>query len=143
MNTVCPEGAFRQCLLLERARSRRSGRQFLLVFIDMQAAVRDGGMVRPAVARAVFTVVSSCLRETDLVGWYRAGRVLGAVLTELGDGLPCEVAVLISCRLRAALSTGLASTARARVTLYCGSDNDSDDRNPCDPGKFEPGRARC
>jgi biofilm PGA synthesis N-glycosyltransferase PgaC len=143
MITAYTEAAFQHCVLLERNRSRRSDRPFLLVLVDMQAGLRDGETVRPAVALAALTALSSCVRETDLVGWYRDGRVAGAMLTELRDGLPHEVAALIARRLGAALSGGLASTARLRVTVCCGAGLDTNDRNPCERAEPQPERARC
>jgi hypothetical protein len=36
-------------------------------------------------AGKLFSILSGCLRETDFIGWYRDGRVAGAVLTQHGE----------------------------------------------------------
>jgi len=40
-------------------------------------------MPAPVVA-SVVRVLSHCLRETDYIGWYRDGHVIGGVLTAMG-----------------------------------------------------------
>ena len=37
----------------------------------------------PLAAKTVMAVSSRSLRETDYIGWYRDGRIIGAVLTGL------------------------------------------------------------
>ena len=79
------EETFRHLLDLEEQRSQRSGRPFLLVLLDVNAA---GVLVENGNERALdelFRTLVDSLRETDFVGWYRSGQVVGAVLTQLGE----------------------------------------------------------
>jgi hypothetical protein len=76
------EEAFQYFLEIERKRSERSNRPFLLMLIDFQ---RNRGSAPPLDAvteSSLFSGLSLCLRETDFMGWYREGRLAGAVLTQ-------------------------------------------------------------
>ena len=57
--------------------------------------------MEPAVAKMVVAVLSRTLRDTDYIGWYRDGRVVGGVLTLLGK----DSSVDGSSRLRTNLTT--------------------------------------
>ena len=74
---VYEEEAFRYLLDSESRRSKRSGHccQVLLVFrADAEGAVLP---MEPAVAKMVVAVLCRTLRDTDYIGWYRDGRVVG------------------------------------------------------------------
>ena len=57
--------------------------------------------MEPAVAKMVVAVLSRTLRDTDYIGWYQDGRVVGGVLTLLGK----DSSVDGSSRLRTNLTT--------------------------------------
>jgi hypothetical protein len=71
------------------------------------------------IADKLFSALSRCLRETDFIGWYREGRVAGAVLTQHGeadgDDLSDVVRVRIGAALRQRLPSDLARQLQARV----------------------------
>jgi hypothetical protein len=76
------EEAFRHFLAIERKRAERSGRSLLLLLVDLKTE-RDGRAgVAPSVAPKLFSALHACVREIDFIGWYRGGRVVGAVLTQ-------------------------------------------------------------
>ena len=72
----CEEDAFRYFLGLEEKRSRRSGRAFFLLRVDLtdRMSLKARSKLAGAIARN--------LRETDIVGWYQSSRVVGAVITQ-------------------------------------------------------------
>jgi hypothetical protein len=80
------EEAFHYFLEIERKRSELSNRPFLLMLIEFN---RHHPGVNPeidgATAARLFPILSQCVRETDFIGWYREGRVVGAVLTQHGE----------------------------------------------------------
>lgn len=93
------EEAFRFLLASESKRSVRSGYSFniLLIYsIDKQGLIvhmdRD---VVDTVVEALFRTV----RETDYIGWYLDGRIVGGVLTVLGQDSEVEVSTRIQQRL--------------------------------------------
>jgi hypothetical protein len=109
------EEAFQYFLEIERKRSELSNRPFLLMLVDFKKHPR----IDSVMADKLFSVLSLCLRETDFVGWYREGRVAGAVLTQHGepgrDDLSDEVHHRIEEALREGLPRDLARHLQARV----------------------------
>jgi PleD family two-component response regulator len=93
------EEAFRYLLSSESKRSVRSGYSFniLLIYsIDKQGLiVQMDREVVETVAEALFRTV----RETDYIGWYQEGRIIGGVLTVLGQDSEAEVSARIQQRL--------------------------------------------
>jgi lipopolysaccharide/colanic/teichoic acid biosynthesis glycosyltransferase len=79
-NPVMSEATFVRMLRLERRRTERSGRQFMLVLISSEDFNSDNGLLDQSVA-----AVSSVTRETDILGWYQSGTTLGLLMTELGE----------------------------------------------------------
>ena len=78
--------AFRYFLDIERKRSQLSARPFLLLLVGLRrTADRAEWRVRSAMAARLFSALRLCVRETDFIGWYREGRLAGAVLTQCGD----------------------------------------------------------
>ena len=109
------EEAFQYFLEIERKRSELSNRPFLLMLIDFKKHPR----IDSAAADKLFSLLSLCLRETDFIGWYREGRVAGAVLTQHGetgrDDLSDGVRQRIGDALREGLPPDLARQLQARV----------------------------
>jgi hypothetical protein len=81
---VCHEQAFQYLLDIERRRAESTQRPFLLMLIewdDPHGALIPARAVGP---ERVFPIVCKSIRETDFVGWYRQGTVMGATLTQDG-----------------------------------------------------------
>lgn len=97
------EEAFGYLLSIEQARSERSGRTFFLLLVDVTEPSGASARIDPTIAERLFVRLQSCLRETDFVGWYREGRVAGAVLTESRSRLRADVDLLVGERVRDAL----------------------------------------
>jgi hypothetical protein len=114
------EDAFRYLLMLERKRSERSGRPFLLLLVDLQEEPGATVRIDPAAAATIFSDLWRSVRETDFVGWYREERVAGAVLTpvdaEPGPDTSRHVADRVTAALRNDVPPILAS--RVRVNVY-------------------------
>src|SRR5258708_29035073 len=75
------EGAFHATLTLERRRAERCQKPFGLMLLD---AHRENGTAK-AILRGALTSLSSFVRETDALGWYKDGAILGIIFTEVGD----------------------------------------------------------
>ncbi len=112
------EEAFRYFLEIERKRSELSQHPFLLLLIDLK---KDGGHGDhiDGVAGKLFAALALCVRDTDFIGWYRNGRVAGAVLTQHGDAgthdIPEVVGQRVSASLRKALAAPVADRVQVRV----------------------------
>src|SRR5215471_3770101 len=70
---VIPEKAFIRMLRMERRRTERSGRAFILALIKSEDFGRgaDGKLLSKIV-----DVLAHVTRETDLMGWYASGVTL-------------------------------------------------------------------
>ena len=101
------EDAFAYFLSIEQSRSERSGRPFFLVLVDLEEHPGVSGPVDPTVATELLSGLRSCLRGTDFVGWYRQGRVVGAVLTESRSQHGTDVARVVGSRVTQVLSLRL------------------------------------
>lgn len=76
---VLIEGVFHSMLTLERRRAERSRKPFVLMLLD---ANLENGIAEEILRQAV-DVVAVSKRETDLVGWYKQGLILGVIFTEV------------------------------------------------------------
>jgi hypothetical protein len=114
------EEAFQYLLALERKRAERSGRPFLLLLADLDPRPAPGARLDRVVVRRLFSALWRCLRETDVVGWYREPRVAGILLTDLGDGDTADVGRLMSGRISGVLGEVLPSeiARRLQVRVY-------------------------
>lgn len=79
---VIPEKAFIRMLRLERRRTERSGRAFMLVLIKSE---HFGDKAGCKLLSQIVDLLSRVIRETDLLGWYASGSTLGVLMTEIGE----------------------------------------------------------
>ena len=78
---VLSENAFHRLICLERKRSERSKRRFVLLLIDIGSSRPDGKNSRVLVD--ILNALKASTRETDLTGWYKANSVVGLMFTEI------------------------------------------------------------
>jgi lipopolysaccharide/colanic/teichoic acid biosynthesis glycosyltransferase len=78
---VLAEPAFQSILALERRRAERSRQPFLLMLVDARAI--SAQRQRTMLAGRLAPVVSSAIRESDVVGWYESQTVLAVIFTEV------------------------------------------------------------
>ena len=93
------EEAFHFLLSIERKRYERSNRPFALALIELESKSGQSDRMHPAISACVFDGLTRSLRETDVIGWYREGRIVGAMLTQLGDGAPADVSRELTARM--------------------------------------------
>jgi hypothetical protein len=103
------EEAFRHFLGIERRRAERSGRSLLLLLVDIDGGPLREAALRDTVAVRVFSALNACVREVDFIGWYRASRVVGAVLTQGTGGPSPDVSQQIAKRVAEVLARRLPS----------------------------------
>jgi hypothetical protein len=109
--------AFRYLLESESKRSERSGRfcQILLVhWTDVEGRTVQ---MDSHVAKTVMTALPRILRETDYIGWYRDGRIVGAVLTVLVQESMAQMSSHIQKRLAEVLQSELSIEENRRIRI--------------------------
>ena len=90
--TLQAEPWFTRVLSLERKRSERSRKPFILALLDLEGA-RELNGERDRLVHDVVTALSSFIRATDMVGWYRGDAILGVLFTELGKSANLHASV--------------------------------------------------
>jgi hypothetical protein len=84
------EEGFRYFLEIERKRAARLGRPCVLLLMGLNGQLKHSAEIDPMLAAKLFSSLWLCLRETDVIGWYREARVAGALLTQLADSPETE-----------------------------------------------------
>jgi lipopolysaccharide/colanic/teichoic acid biosynthesis glycosyltransferase len=111
--TVISEEMFSQVLHLERRRTERSNRAFILVLIsgvDLQVHSTDDQ------AGSVAKAMASCIRETDILGWYKLHTTLGLIMTEIGEATHVVVESIVS-KISTALQRSLNFESYCRLSM--------------------------
>jgi lipopolysaccharide/colanic/teichoic acid biosynthesis glycosyltransferase len=78
---ILPEEAFRRMISLERKRSERSQRPFVLLLIDTGRS--QPGDKQGRVLLDMLSALQGATRETDITGWYTMNSVVGVMFTEI------------------------------------------------------------
>ena len=105
------QAAFHYFLALEQKRSELAGRVFVLLLVDKHVAGAPVGF-DPDTAARLFVALRGCLRDTDLLGWYQEGLVMGAVLTHLAA---CSATPLVEDRFGRTIRESLERESGARI----------------------------
>jgi lipopolysaccharide/colanic/teichoic acid biosynthesis glycosyltransferase len=75
------EEAFRRMLVIERKRTERSGKPFLLMLVEAGNHQRSEKSAKAL--KSISRALLSSTRETDVIGWYKDGITVGAMFTGL------------------------------------------------------------
>ncbi len=102
---IVPEELFAKVLSLERKRTERSRKPFLLMLLDAGKLLQADG--REKVLRKMVSVLSSSTRETDVSGWYRENFVLGVIYTEIVAAAKSQILDVIRSKVSKALRSNL------------------------------------
>ena len=116
-HVVLSEEAFNRVLVLERKRSERSGKPFVLVCLDVSRLRGETGQIDPVVRDTLFSSLVGVFRETDVVGWYGEHRVASALLTELGNGSRERVRETVGAKVDKFVLSRLPSELSGRVSV--------------------------
>jgi lipopolysaccharide/colanic/teichoic acid biosynthesis glycosyltransferase len=93
------EHRFHHDLRLERKRTARSGRSFLLMTIDI-SCLKNGNGNNEKILSRLKSRIHDLTRETDIKGWYADHTVIGIIFTEVGGDDTTSVANTISERVK-------------------------------------------
>lgn len=122
------EDAFVSMLYLERRRTERTQKRFVLVLLDVSWVMAEGQRARTV--QAIASGICQITRETDILGWYVENNVFGIIGTELGDATPQVIQAKLLEKLRAVLLSALGeqqgSTVSASFHFFPEETNDED-----------------
>ncbi len=122
--------AFRRMITLERKRSERSRKPFMLLLLDIgerRVSEKDG-----EVLDKILAALSLSTRDTDLIGWYANDCVVGVMFTEIATGdssSPGTIIARVTSTLRSNLS--VPQFKRVRISFHVfPEDWDHETQNP-------------
>jgi len=92
------ETTFRHFLAIERRRAACSMRSALLILVTIRRTPNPA-ILPNGTAAAIFRGLGDSIREVDFVGWFRQGRVAGAVLAQSTSTATDQASQLLADRV--------------------------------------------
>lgn len=124
-DSVLAESVFHSMLTLERRRAERSRKPFVLMLLDANME-NDAAAGIP---REAVEIVAGSKRDTDLIGWYRFGAILGVIFTEVSIEGERPVTETLREKIETALIKYLGRERAARIAISLHLFPESWDRN--------------
>lgn len=112
---ILTEAAFQRMISLERKRSERSRKPFLLALIDtgpFLPANRNERMLGD-----ILVALSRVTRETDVTGWYKSNSVVGLMFTEIIAADKYSVVTTMLSRVSSTLRDRLGSEQFSQINI--------------------------
>ncbi len=112
---ILNEGAFHRMISLERKRTERSRKPFLLMLLDM-----GNGLRLDKNGKALDKILSALAlstRETDVTGWYQNNSVVGVMFTEFGVEDRNTILSTIMTRVSETLRSNLSSQQFGLISI--------------------------
>ncbi|HYA42084.1 MAG TPA: sugar transferase [Syntrophobacteraceae bacterium] len=109
------EESFNRILALERKRSERSGRPFMLMLLSLERISTGENGSNPR--EKILSCLASSKRDIDVLGWYRSESVVGIIFTELGNSSDGAVPASITERIRSSLASNLDPNEMTRIDV--------------------------
>ena len=117
-NILNSEEFFQRMIILERKKTERSGRSFLLVFLDVGPLLRDSGRPQEILLDSLSHALNSSTRDIDVKGWYRKDSLIGVLCTDVRKGDSASVVDKIKGKLKSAFSPDEAKKIKMFVLHY-------------------------
>jgi len=118
-------------LTLERRRAERSRKPFVLMLLDAGAFVES--RTADSMMQSVMAILLRSTRETDLVGWYKKGSVLGVIFTEISLESKRPITEILLSKVVDALRNELGREVTSRLAVTAHLFPESRDRNGAEP----------
>ena len=112
---VLNEGAFHRMISLERKRTERSRKPFLLMLVDMGNDLQSDKNGKAL--DKILSALSLSTRETDVTGWYKNNSVVGVLFTEFGVGDCNTILTTLMTRVSETLRTNLSSQHFNQISI--------------------------
>jgi lipopolysaccharide/colanic/teichoic acid biosynthesis glycosyltransferase len=109
------EETFHAMLTRERRRAERSGKPVVLILLDSHAVPKNG--TRAAFLERLTSVVSNATRETDIMGWYEEGLILGVTFTEVNLDVKSPITEVLHSKVMAALRENLEHSLVSKLVV--------------------------
>lgn len=113
--SVLNEASFQRMISLERKRSERSRKPFLLALIDTGTCLPADKNGR--VLNNIVSALSLATRETDVTGWYKSNSVVGVMFTEIVPGDKYSIVSTMLTRVSSSLQVKLSSEQFSQISI--------------------------
>lgn len=121
-SAVLSEESFGAMLLQERRRAERSRKLFVLMLLDAASFVADGTAAK--IMPQIQSVIMNSSRETDIIGWYKDGIVVGVIFTEVSVDTKDPITEVLRSKVMNALHRELGGvSSRLAVTVHLFPEN--------------------
>ena len=97
---------FARMLWLERKRTERSCRRFVLMLLDPGRLLKEASGRDKALAKILSSLAQS-IRDTDIAGWYKDGATIGVIFTEVGTAGDASLVATLSAKVSESLYRSL------------------------------------
>jgi len=134
-NEICPESLFLNKLCIERKRTNRSEKPFLLMLIGIEQAAKTGP--DPGLLENIVSILLPTKRETDICGWYEYGHRIGMIFTEIDSIVTQEAQEAISSKIRKKLSENIPLEVIKTITISFNFYPEKHDNNPKELNLFD------
>jgi lipopolysaccharide/colanic/teichoic acid biosynthesis glycosyltransferase len=112
---ILSEKHFLRTLYLEQKRTERSRRRFVLMLLE-PTKLPARGKTSDTLGKIIETL-SKSTRQTDVVGWYKEGAIIGTIFTEIGSEEGHAVAKALLTKFAGALSSTLSIEQINQISL--------------------------
>ena len=112
---VLNEEAFHRMISLERKRTERSRKPFLLMLLDMGDSLRSDKNEKAL--DKILSALSLSTRETDVTGWYKKNSVVGVMFTEFGAEDRNAILSTMMARVSETLRSNLSSQQFGLISI--------------------------
>jgi lipopolysaccharide/colanic/teichoic acid biosynthesis glycosyltransferase len=120
--------SFHHQLSLERKRTERSGRPFMLVVLNLAPLLQvSANELQPL--KQLCQALAHCCRDTDSKGWYSAHTQLGILYTEIGEQGDSTILDKLNCQLHQTMDPQYADLIEIRSLRF---PNDTKENAPSD-----------
>ena len=102
-------------LTRERRRAERSSKPVVLILLDSRAVHQNGS--RAAFLEQLTSVAFGATRETDIVGWYKEGLILGVIFTEVNLEGKSPITEVLHSKVVAALHDNLGHRLASQLAV--------------------------
>jgi lipopolysaccharide/colanic/teichoic acid biosynthesis glycosyltransferase len=135
---ILNQETFHRMISLERRRTERSRKPFLLMLLDM--GEQRLPQSNAAILGKILGALAVSTRETDLAGWYRGNEVLGVMFTEIGlldrDSIVSTMMGRLSTTLRTDLSFEQFNQISVSFHVFPEEWNQDEPKDPSSPALY-------
>ena len=129
-DVISSEEYFQRSLVLERKKTERSDRPFLLIFLDVATLLTEKSRPREILLDSLTAALGSSTREIDVKGWYRQDKLIGIICTDVGKGGSAPVVTKIKNKLNMYFDPREVKNIKMFVIPYPDYENQFKDDSP-------------